>query len=227
MDRRVTVKFYSVERKQTRHPGLEELLTHLGTLPLPDLERRIADLDLRLERCRRVRHGLWAGEITRRQTENKPGMGGPGTGAVPLDLPRGFGLIHSAAFVYHPELSVIGFQSGRNGLTAGRIAAYFDDVAPNRALYVFLPLLRADALRRMRNLDVRKIHSRWLNLDLFLLSTTTLGPSPIISVRLRMRPADPLLRCRWGQQEGKGRSARGSFGSCPGLRVSTMKAVAV
>lgn len=158
MDRVVTVKFYSVERKNAGHPTLNDLLAHLEQLPLPDLECGVGGLDLRLERCRRARHGLWAGEIIRLQTENKPGMGGPGEGAVPLELPEGYGLIHSAAFVYHSELSIIGIQSARNGITPSKIATYLDEVAPDRAVYVFLPILRSDALRRIRNLDVRKIH---------------------------------------------------------------------
>lgn len=159
MDRRVTVRFFKVQRKARTTRGFGETLTKAGALLLAHRSREIMDTLLRLERLQKdsaAGSGLLLGEIVRIQMTNKPGMASAVTEQEPLNLPQGHGLAHSSVFAYDIDSSIMILQTSRNGISTSRIAGYFREISDGQS-YSLLPILRQDALARLNRLTARRL----------------------------------------------------------------------
>ena len=158
MDRRIVARFFRVEAERGSTPATDVLRT-VASLPIAACFKTIGSFGVRMERLRE--RGLLSGDFVRLQTENIPGAAGPDTQQQPLGLPDGHGLAHCAAFAYDPSRSILALQANRNGLGPGTFAGYLGDLAPRPgSKYRVVPILKSDAMRRLREMRPSKFEVR-------------------------------------------------------------------
>jgi hypothetical protein len=156
MDKMITARFFRVAAADGT-PPLSETFETIHDLSFEDRLQEVQSSDVRLERLQHRPNGTMIyGDFVRLQADNKPGMASKTTAEVPLNLPVGHALTHTAAFGYDRERSILCLQTNRSGLSTKNLStylAYFID----RGGYSFVPLARKGALMRLSSVRVRQL----------------------------------------------------------------------
>jgi hypothetical protein len=154
MDTNVSARFFRVSPHVPQAADFPDLLLGQMSKTLSDREYDVTEtgIFLRLEECKQDKDFVF-GEFCRKQTTNIPPQAGP-DGLKPIGLASGQGLGHLAAFRYHKPTRVILLQGNPQCATAHRIGLYLMRINA-AALYTFTPVLREDALERLKDHKVR------------------------------------------------------------------------
>lgn len=154
MDTNVSARFYRVSQHVPQAPDFPDLLVGQMGKALSGREYDITDTGviLRVEQCESDGDFV-VGEFCRKQMTNIPPQAGP-DGLKPIGLANGQGLGHLAAFRYHRPTRVLLLQGNPQCATSHRIALYLMKINA-AAVYTFVPVLREDALERLKDHKIR------------------------------------------------------------------------
>lgn len=159
MDRRVSIRFYDVDRHNQNDPTLANVLREISEVErLTDREKDLdEDFRLRLERLEDDQNGsAIMGEITRIQTTNFPSEVHPdGTQPLSVGGPLGHGII----FRYNIEHGVIGIQHEPRVASLSRFLDYLNQMFSG-ANFDVRPKVREDQWRRFNDGATRKLKIR-------------------------------------------------------------------
>ena len=154
MDKRVTVRFYNVEKLDPNGPQLRPVLQAFYDLGKPHLRQSSLDSGVmaRLERLESGDNYL-AGEFTRLQSTNLPSeVHADGVQALPVNGPIG----HGIAFRFRPSDSLLAIQYEPRVLSPSKVNSYIRAMRDD-ALYYFEPRINQDSWRQVAQHPLRKL----------------------------------------------------------------------
>lgn len=153
MDRRVTTRFYTVDKKDEDGPDLSTCLERIGRLRLAERECELSEeISLRIEKINTDGRFI-RGEIIRRQTQNLPARASAGRPRTRLGVDA---IGHSSVFRYDRELSVLAIQLARNGITASRFVDYVSALI-ECPRFIPLPVISTEAWQLLQQKQVRAL----------------------------------------------------------------------
>ena len=154
MDKRVTVRFYDVERFNPNGPRLQSVLEEIINSRGPQAREMTlsGNVTIRLERLE-TGNDYVTGEFTRVQNTNYPSeVHADGVDALPVDGRLG----HGIAFRFRPSDSVLAVQYDPRIISPSRINSYIL-ATQSDAAFLFRPRMNEDSWKRFAQHPVRKI----------------------------------------------------------------------
>lgn len=164
MDSRVSVRFFRISQPPRGVAQFGEILERIvGNGGPADRERNIGgDVVVRLENC--VPDGAAIeGDFCRVQRVNIPPQAGA-EGLAPIQLDRGNGIGHMAAFYYHIPTRVIALQTNVQSVSPNRISQYLSTLDPAQMFHL-QPVLTEDAIDRFRAGRPRSFTVKFAGID--------------------------------------------------------------
>jgi hypothetical protein len=155
LDRNVNVRFFHVEQAAGA-ATFSAALRQISQLALLDREAEVEDeIVVRLERAD-FQGNFARGELIRRQTSNLPPKALSGQPIERLGIQS---IGHSSAFLYDSELSVLGLEQARNGITSTRLGLYVARFM-NGPKYDILPVPTQEMWDTLRSGRLRAMYVR-------------------------------------------------------------------
>jgi hypothetical protein len=154
MDKRITFRFYDVDRAEHSHFNFDAALMEIANIPRPrDREASLGeDFDVRAEIISRQK-GAIVGEMSRIQRTDLPSEIQDDR-RIPLQTQNPLG--HGVVFRYLPGNRRLGIQYDPRRLSPGRFIAYVGRMLEG-AIFDIRPVVRQDVWDRFQQTPVRKV----------------------------------------------------------------------
>jgi hypothetical protein len=156
MDKRITVRFYRVDRRSVDSPRFVTCLERLMGMPEADRPREVGDAVIQMMRLGRDKNLLW-GDLVRLQIDNLPSLVERGGTASILELPQGKALGHHTAFLYDPEIRMLAYQLTRDTVSMSRFNLYVSEICECHT-FSFVPVLKPSELRQLNQMNPKTFY---------------------------------------------------------------------